>query len=282
MSTQSKQQRREEARAQAMRRRQEQERAASRQRVLLISLVLVGLVVIGGVVVWILGNQPDPAPDFSEVEDPLGSVSAPANATAEGGILVGADGVAGSTEGSAEDAITVTVYSDFLCPVCASFEQTNGPVLEELRATGDLVVDYRPVSILDRASAGSQYATRAATSVALVADQDPEAFVAFHDALFANQPTEGGTGLSDEEMADLARGAGVDDAVADQIADGSYFSWGEDSYASWVAASTEQATRDFEQFGTPTVLVDGENLADLGVDWRIEGALELTVEEARG
>ncbi|WP_250447887.1 thioredoxin domain-containing protein [Actinotalea sp. C106] len=282
MSTQSKQQRREDARAQAVRRRQEQERAASRQRVLLISLVLVGLVVIGGVVVWILSNQPDPAPDFSDVEDPLGSVSVPANTTAEGGVLVGADGVAGSTEGSAEDAVTVTVYSDFLCPVCADFEQTNGPVLEELRATGDVVVDYRPVSILDRAAAGSQYATRSATAVALVADQDPEAFVAFHDVLFANQPTEGGTGLSDEEMADLARGAGVDDAVADQIADGSYFSWGEDSYASWVAAATEQATREFEQFGTPTVLVDGENLSDLGVDWRVPGALELTVEEARG
>jgi len=55
---------------------------------------------------------------------------------------------------------------------------------------------------------------------------------------------------------------------------------GADSFAAWVAGATEQATRDFApQFGTPTILIDGEKLE---VDWRIEGALAAAVEEARG
>ena len=280
MPNPTKSERRDEARAEAARLREEQQRTARRQRTIAITLVSVAVVVLVAVVAWILSNQPEPAPDLSKVDDPLGSVSAPATANDQGGIPVGSDGVAGAVGDS--DATQVVVYSDYMCPVCGLFEETNGATLNELRESGDIVVDYRPVSILDRTSQGSQFSTRSATAAAFVADQDPASFVAFNEAMFANQPGEGSTGMSDEQIAEIARTAGVDDEVAAAIADGTYFS-GEDSFAPWVTASTEQATRDFpDGFGTPTILIDGENLADMNVDWRAPGALASAIESARG
>lgn len=273
----TKSQRREDARAQALAMRQEQERVARRQRLVAIVLLVVGLVVVGGVVTWIIASQPDPPPDFSDVENPLSEVATPAAANDEGGIVVGADGVAGAAD--TEDAVVVTVYSDFMCPVCGVFEQAQGPVLERLTESGDIVVEHRPVAILDRYSSGTRFSTRAATAVALVADQAPESFLAFHDVLFANQPAEGSSGHSDEELGAYALAAGVPQEVVGAIRDGSYME-GEGSFSQWVGAATEQATRDFEQFGTPTILVDGENLNDLEVDWRQDGALEAAIEAA--
>ena len=280
MPNPTKAERRDEARIKAAALREEQQRTARRQRTIAVSLLIAGLVVVVAVVAFILGNQPEPAPDLSKVEDPLGSVSAPATANDEGGIPVGQDGVAGSA--GAADSVEVVVYSDFMCPVCGAFEEINGPVLNDLRESGDIVLEYRPVSILDRTSQGSQFSTRAATAAAFVADQDPATFVAFNEAMFLNQPEEGTQGLTDEQIAEVARGAGVQEDVASAIADGSYFT-GDASFAPWVAASTEQATRDFpDGFGTPTILVNGENLADLQVDWRAPGALQGAIESARG
>jgi len=278
MSNTPKAVRREEARSNAARLKAAQEQAARRQRALATGLLAVGFVVIGSVVGFILSNQPEPAPDLSSVEDPLGSVRAPATANDAGGIQVGADGIAGGAEASPE-TVVVAVYSDYMCPICGVFEATNGPVLTELREAGEIVLEYRPVSILDRTSQGAQYSTRAASAAALVADRAPAAFVTFNDLLFANQPAEGTTGLSDERIAELATQAGAPEEVASSIIEGSHMS-GADSFAAWVAGATEQATRDFApQFGTPTILIDGEKLE---VDWRIEGALAAAVEEARG
>ncbi len=286
----TKNQRRDDARAQAIRLREEQQRQAKRQRMIVIALLVVGLLVVGGLIAFIMtrdtGGSSDYADlpdstDFAEVEEPLADVAAPGTATDEGGIRVGEDGVAGATD-VPEDAVVVTVYADYMCPVCGLFEQANGPVLDELREAGEVVVEYKPVSILDRTALGSRYSTRAATAAAYVADRAPAAFVGFNAALFASQPAEGTAGLTDAELADLASAAGASEDAAGAIADGSYLE-GDDAFAGWVAASTQVASREFApQFGTPTILVDGENLADLGVDWRIEGALEMTIDRARG
>lgn len=281
---------REEARATAERLQKEQQAAeARRQRTILISLLVVGALVIGGVVAFIFANADQTTsstidvPDLSGAEDPFAGVTAPRGATPDGAIVVGAQGVAGSTEGADADAVTVKVYSDFLCPFCQMFEETNGPVLADLREAGDVVTEYHLVSILDRAAAGSQYSTRAAAASAYVADRAPEAFVDFMDALFVNQPGEGGAGLTDAQIAEIARSVGVPDDVAAGLEDSSY-TQGEDSFVPWVAAATEQASRDLPRLATPAVLLDGQDIGPdgLGVDWRVPGALAAAVEQVRG
>src|SRR5665647_3265056 len=120
-------------------------------------------------------DKADPAPaPLSDVAD------GPRGSTGSGGIPVGPEGVAGAVHGAAPGAVVVSVYVDYMCPYCGQFEQVNGPILDQLRGEGTIVVEYHPVSILDEASLGTAYSTRAAAAAALVADQAPEAFVAFN------------------------------------------------------------------------------------------------------
>lgn len=278
----SKNQRREEARLAALQMREEQQRKARRQRTLAIAVAL-GAIVIVGVVVWAIlaqGNR-------SALED---VALKPQGATESGGITVGADGIAGSTAGSAADAVVVQVYSDFMCPICGVFEELNGPMLAELREAGEIVVEYHPVAILDRYSQGTAYSTRSATAVVLVADQAPETFLAFSDGLFANAPEENTAGLSDAEIAAIAREAGVPEEVAAQIESGAYLGQMvdeeglplEETFVPWVTAATDQASSDFGSFGTPTITINGKDVyEDLEVDWRVEGALAQAIEDAK-
>ena len=276
----TKAQRRDDARAAAERLRAEQERKTRRQRTIVIAAV-VGVVAILAVLISLIvaeGNR-------SKLED---VALRPQGSTLSGAIPVGPEGIAGTTEGAADDAVVVSVYSDYICPFCALFELTNGPVLDELREAGEIIVEYHPVAILDRASLGSAYSTRSVTAAALVADRAPEAFVAFNSALFANQPAEGTAGLSDAEIADLARGAGVPDDVVALIESGDYLGpvdatmeETEATFVPWVVAATEQASKDLGRLATPTILLNGKAL-DVKYDWRQEGVLAEAIAEARG
>jgi protein-disulfide isomerase len=164
-------------------------------------------------------------------------VVAPGGLTEDGSIAVG------------DGPVTVTVYFDYLCPACGAFEEANGEALDELLTADDVTVDLRPISFLDRLSAGTEYSTRAANALATVVDADPDHVWAFHRALYAHQPREGGAGLTDQQLADIAQAVGVPDEVAATFADG--------RHEAWVAERTEQAFADGVE-GTPTILVDGK------------------------
>ncbi|HEY3437343.1 MAG TPA: thioredoxin domain-containing protein [Actinotalea sp.] len=260
----SKANRREDARAQALRLKEEQQRAARRQRTFAVAGLVAGVAILAVVVALILGQANSTS---------LDKTAAPASATASGGILVGKDGIAGKSDGAKAGAVTVALYSDFMCPICKSFEQINGATLDQLRESGDIVMEYHPVSILDRAAMGTQYSTRAANAAATVADQAPDKFLPFMTSLFADQPAENTVGLSDDQIAQHAVDAGVPQAVADTFTKG--------TFTSWVGAATEQASKDLGQLGTPTILLNGTKL-DAKVDWRVAGALEAAIKAAQG
>ena len=281
----TKTQRRDEARAAALKLREQQQRTAKRQRTIAIAVAVGGVIVLA-VVIWTIfaqGNR-------SSVAD---VALRPAGSTLSGGIPVGADGVAGSTATPATaDAVVVAVYSDYLCPICGVFEQTNGATLDQLRQSGEIVVEYHPVSILDRSSGGTAYSTRSATAAALVAAQAPEAFVDFHNALFTNQPVETSDTpyLTDVQIADLARTVGVPDAVAATIESGEYLGTQADAagkpldqtYVPWVLAATEQASKDLGQLGTPTIVIDGKVLDTKQYNWQEPGVLAQAIADAKG
>ncbi len=149
--------------------------------------------------------------------------------------------------------MTIDVYEDYLCPACRAFEEDAGDELDQLAAEGEALVRYRPVAILDRLSA-DDYSTRAANAAAVVADAaGVDAFLEFSDLLFANQPAEGGPGLSDQELVSLAARAGATGADVETGIRGLRF-------GDWVARVTDQASQE-GLTGTPTVLVNGEALA---------------------
>jgi protein-disulfide isomerase len=165
------------------------------------------------------------------------------------------------------------------------FDQLNAETLAELREAGDIVVEYHIVSLFDDTSMGTAYSTRAATAAALVAAEAPETYVDFVNAMFVNQPDEGTTGLTDAEIADIAREAGVPEEVAAQIESSAYLGTGSDdptTFGPWVLASTSQASQDLGRLATPTILLNGEELDVQEYDWTQEGGLAQAIEDARG
>lgn len=264
----TKAERREEARLTAERLRAEQARKARRQRWTIIGVAVAVIALVTALVVAILSSGDSP-----DTGDP-GLV--PQGSLDNGAIPVGPAGLPGDTAGAAEDAVVLSVYSDYLCSYCALFEQQNSPVLEELRADGGLVVHYHPISIMDGSSGGAEYSTRSAAAVALVAELAPESFLDFHHALMANQPTDVG-GFADESIARVAESAGVPADVVAMIAAGEHMS-GDRSMRSWVDWATERAAEDLPRMATPTIFLNGELLE---VDWRAEGALAEAIEQAR-
>jgi protein-disulfide isomerase len=157
--------------------------------------------------------------------------------------------------GSADAPVTVDLYEDFQCPNCKAFEDANGTTLAGLVADGTVQVRYHGMAFLDT-SANDSYSTRALDAAAVVvATAGPDAFQAFHDLLFANQPREGGSGLSDDQLVEYAAQAGADgSSVAQEIRDL--------TYGDWVKTATDRASKDGVT-GTPTVFVNGQELTDL-------------------
>jgi protein-disulfide isomerase len=163
----------------------------------------------------------------------------PAGATEDGdGILAG------------RGPVRVDAFIDFLCPFCRRFELSSGPALALMVGDGQISVAYHPMNFLDEAST-TQYSTRATAASGCAADLGR--FVEYAHALFENQPHEGGPGLSDAELVDLAAVAGITGPeFAACAADGTYLEW-----PSYVTARATNAGVS----GTPTVLVAGTEVS---------------------
>ncbi len=223
--------------------------------------VVVGLVVVAGIVLAakaIIGSG------SAELYD-SGTLTKPAIADDSGGVLINQDGTLGGTP--PDGSVRVDVYFDFLCPICHEFEKINGTDLDTLRENGTIALYYHPVSILNRLSAGTMYPTRAASAAWTVAQYDPTHYEAFALALFQNQPAENSRGLTNLQIADIARGVGVPGDVVTRFADG--------EFTRWVASSTDQASKD-GLTGTPWIHV--ENKADIGTGiWATPGNFAITI-----
>jgi protein-disulfide isomerase len=133
-----------------------------------------------------------------------------------------------------------------MCPFCQAFERENGRTLQHLVDLGRTRWIVHPVAFLDQMSNGTEYSSRTAAWAYAVGQLAPSAFGQFQNALFARQPREGSDGLTDEEIAGLAIGAGFAPGDVERLAEPRY------------AAVAEQSTRSAIEFGvegTPTVLV---------------------------
>jgi protein-disulfide isomerase len=143
--------------------------------------------------------------------------------------------------------VKVVAYVDFICPVCKNFEAQYNQTLTKLRNEGKITVEYRPLGFLDSRST-TNYSSRAANAAACVANESPEKYSDFFNALYDKQPAEGSAGLSDSELKKIATDVGaksVDKCVDDK------------TYRPYVKHTT-QGAQVIGVTGTPTVFVEGK------------------------
>jgi len=219
------------------------------------AIIIVGLLVAIVAVVVNSGPKRDASPGVSSG----GTAAVPANTAAGGAILIGRP----------QAPVKVEIYLDYLCPFCGRFEKANSADIDSLVQAGKIRIELHPLAFLDRLSKGTNYSTRTANAVATVADRAPTSVLAFNTALFAAQPAENSSGLSDDQIAALAVRAGVPQAVASAFA--------ERTFQPWILSATDAAVAAGIN-GTPTVKINGAVLQDLYTG----GAFKQAVEAAEG
>ncbi len=274
----SKNSRREEARAAAQALRDKQKRDQARQRTIAIAALVAGLVVVGVLVAVILGQgktsaaaQVTPALASARggvVFDAAGTVTPPADQATKA-----ADGTTTAWPVNSGTKVVVSTYFDFMCPYCGQFETKVGPTLDALVKSGDILLDSHPISILDRASSGTAYSTRAAAAAWEIAEKSPEHYAAFVEAMMAAQPAENSTGLTAAQIEAVATGVGVPQDVASALADGTY-TW-------WVGQATDLASQDLGSVSTPTVLINGVKLDPQKTNYFDPATLKAAIEAAK-
>ncbi|GGK87375.1 DsbA family protein [Mangrovihabitans endophyticus] len=213
----------------------QQQLAAERRRAVTLwtSVAVVAVLLIAGLIGWgvLAGQQNDNADNLT----------VPAGAVDDGTAFPVGSG-----------PVNVDVYEDFMCPICHEFEQQSGDTLKQLAADDKATIRYHPIAILDRASNGTQYSTRAsaASAAAFVGGK----FTEYHDVLYANQPEEGSNGLDNAKLIELGKSVGLTDAkFADAINNKTYWAW---------ATKATDTASERSVSSTPTVMINGKKVSE--------------------
>ena len=203
-----------------------------RTRTLWITIGAALVLLVAGIVGWGVYKSQQPE-----------TFAAPAGVTDVGGDKAGLTVAGGGS-------VPVEVYLDFLCPHCRDFEASTSDTLNQLAAQNKIHLVWHTLGFLDSASAPPGYSTRAANAAACASDGGKLA--QYGAALFANQPAEGGPGLTDDQLVDLGGPVGLNaPSFAQCVRNG--------TYEPWVAnVNAEAAQRNVNS--TPTVYVDGKLL----------------------
>ena len=254
----SKNSRREEAREKARVLREEQKKKERRTKVLLQGGIILASLAIIAIIALVIVNSIKPegpgpknmASDGIQISQGDIALSTPA-------LKAGADPVPNKADTS-KGVVDIQMYVDYLCPICGQFEKTNGEYINGLLDNGGATVEIHPIAILDRLSQGTKYSTRATDAAACVANYSPNQYYTFHNLLFANQPEENSTGLTDEQLIDLTKDAKVKDAssIASCIRNQDFKAWVGNSTARALNGPIPNSNVDKVQ-GTPTVIVNG-------------------------
>ncbi len=232
------------ARAEQM--RKEREKAEKRQRNLItvaIVAIVVALIAVGAYAITTTSK------DNAKQDD----VVAPQGATKDFGITYTSEDAGGEP---ATDAVKVVIYEDLQCPVCRAFEQANGAFLDAAVKSGDIEIEYRLLTFLDRASPNA-YSSRAG-SAALCAFESGggEAYKKVASMLWATQPAENTEGPENPALLQTLETAGVKGAAVEKCIT-------KEKFVPWLEEATS-ASRDAKVNGTPTVRINGKDVTGAG------------------
>lgn len=267
MSDASKKERRDQAREHAREMREAERKRKVRNSWILRGSVGIALVAVAVITVLVVNSvrqaeidaatpKPGPANMLSDGILLQGDGTGEIVAVPTAGIAVGGEMVPTDLTKHA-DTVNIVTYVDYFCPVCQAFEQANAEQLGTWVSSGAATLEVHPIAILDGASLGTRYASRAANAMACVANYQPNVYFQASNAMYANQPEEQTTGLKNAEIASILAQAGATDVnIASCIND--------EEFKQWVTAATDRTnvgpipnSELARVQGTPTVLVNG-------------------------
>jgi len=221
---------------------------------LVLSIAAVAIGLLGVVVLAVAGGLPGGGSSTGAVATPV--VDTPA-ALADGRSL-----------GAADAPISIDIWADYQCPVCARFTRDIEPLLVARYVEPGLArVTFRDFTFLGPESFDAAVAARVAEALG-------GAFWAYHDRLFANQGAENSGTFSGARLADIAVAVGLDrTAFLAAMDDPAYLK------------AVQQETAQGQALGvdsTPTLSIDGRLAAGLP-DWtRLEAYLDGLLVPASG
>jgi protein-disulfide isomerase len=172
----------------------------------------------------------------------------PAHSTGSNGTVV--------VYGRAGAPTTVQVFEDMRCPYCALFEKNLGKTLTAMADSGKVKIEFHMAAFLDKRLGGSGSMTSLAALGAALNEGGPAKFKAYHDVLYAAQPTEetDDTFGSTATLLDLAekvpglRSPSFNKAVK------------EITYLPWAKKVADAFYKTTDVTGTPTMKINGKKV----------------------
>lgn len=183
----------------------------------------------------------------------------PAKASDKAGFLISSKGYSQKID----DAPTVSIYMEPLCPGCAAVNRQLDPTLVKLMNAGQLNIDLHFLNFQDNKSSDN-YSNRAFNGAIYIAehDDDPDHLLQYLSNIYAEdfQPGElsNYVSVSDNKLKKQAINAGVSEDVA-----AAAFS-GDNEYVDWLTASNNYTILRPElfnssgAFSSPTLTINGE------------------------
>lgn len=231
--------------------RAEQEKAAREarvRRIITFSGLGVVLVAVIGLVIWGVTSATNAAKQTTSNNGVSATYAA----------VIGKDGA----------PVTLDVFQDFMCPVCGEFEKANSEDVAKLVDAGTVRLRIHPMNFLDESSLGAKYSTRAANAFVTVWKAEPDKALAFNKLMYTNQPQENTTGLTDDQIAQIAAQAGVSQSVIDTFTKLEFAQFSTNATNEAYAAGVT---------GTPTVFINGTKFTG---DLFTTGVLSAAIEQA--
>ncbi|MFE6893214.1 thioredoxin domain-containing protein [Streptomyces sp. NPDC057694] len=219
--------------------REKQKAAEKRRRTLIVGASVVCVLGLAAVIGVVAANSGDDGGG----DTASGPVSAPQGAAGTDKLAV--------PVGQDTATSTLTIWEDFRCPACKSFEDNYRTTLHELTDAGKVKIEYHLVTLIDSNMGGSG-SLRAGNAAGCA--QDAGKFRDYHDVLYENQPEESDDAFSkNSKLLELA--GKVDGLTTDTfkscVNDGKHDTWIQQSYKKF---------QDDKLGGTPTVILNGKTL----------------------
>ncbi|MFI8290956.1 DsbA family protein [Streptomyces sp. ms191] len=227
----------------------ERERQAKKdkaRRQVIVGVSAVALLAVAGGVGYLVVQAGKPG-QWEAAKDAK-NVTAPRNTEGANGTTV--------VIGKPEAKKTLELYEDSRCPVCATFEQQVGAVVEKDVADGKYKVKYVGATFIDNAAQG-EGSKNALSALGAALDVSPEAFLKYKSALYSTQfhPEETQDKFAKDsyllEVADSVPALKGNAQFKKNVEDGTFDAWAMKMSAAFDASGVK---------GTPTLKMDGKAL----------------------